>query len=48
MKSKRRGTKEMLEELEEEILCIGGHFDAEIGKEGTRIEGEEDEDTWRN
>jgi len=46
MKSKRRKTKEMSEELEEEIFCIGGDFNAKIGKEGKRIEGKED--LWRN
>jgi len=48
MKSKRREIEEMLGDLEEEILCIGGDFNARIGKEGKRIEGEEDEEPWRN
>jgi len=48
MKSKRKGIEEMLGDLEEEILCIGGDFNARIGKEGKRIEGEEDEESWRN
>jgi len=32
MKSKRRETEEMSEELEEEILCIEGNFNDRIGK----------------
>jgi len=48
MKSKRREIEEMLRDLEEEILCIGGDFNVRIGKEGKRIEGEEDEEPWRN
>jgi len=47
MKSKRREIEEMLGDLEE-VLCIGGDFNAKIGKEGKRIEGEEDEEYWRN
>jgi len=35
-------------DLKEEILCIEGNFNARIGKEGKRIEGEEDEEPWRN
>jgi len=38
----------MSEELEKEILCIEEDFNVRIGKEGKRIEGEEDEDPWRN
>jgi len=49
MKNKRREIEEMLGDLEEEILCIGGgDFYTRIGKEGKRIEGEEDEEPWRN
>jgi len=48
MKSKRREIKNMLEDLEEEILCIGGDFNTRIGKEGKRIEGKENEESWRN
>jgi len=48
MKSERREIEEMLGDLEEEILCIGGDFNVRIGKEGKRIEGEEDEEPWRN
>jgi len=34
MKSTRREIEEMLRDLEEEILCIGGDFNARIGKGG--------------
>jgi len=37
MKSKRREIEEMLEDLEDEILCIGENFNARIGKEGKKI-----------
>jgi len=36
MKSKRREIEEMLGELEEQILCIGGDFNTRIRKEGKR------------
>jgi len=45
IKSKRREIEEMLGDLEEEILCIGGDFNARIGKEEKKIEGEEDEES---
>jgi len=48
MKSKRREIEEILGDLEEEILCIGGDFNARIRKGGKKIEGEEDEESWRN
>jgi len=48
MKSKRREIEETLGDLEEEIFCIRGDFNAIIGKEGNRIEGKEDEEPWRN
>jgi len=48
MKSKRKEIEEMLGDLEEEIFCIGGDFNARVGKEEERIEGEEDEEPWRN
>jgi len=38
----------MLGDLEEEILCIGGDYNARIWKEGQRIEGKEDVEPWRN
>jgi len=37
MKSKRREIEDMFEDLEEEILCIGKHFNASIRKERERI-----------
>jgi len=37
-----------LEDLEEEMLCIVGNFNARIEKEGKRIEGKEDEGPCRN
>jgi len=49
MKCKRREIEDMLEDLEEEMLCIGGEdFNARIGKERKRIEGKKDEELWRN
>jgi len=48
MKSKRREIEETLGDLEEEILYIGEDFNARIGKEGKKIEREEDEEPWRN
>jgi len=48
MKSKRREVEDMLEDLEEEMLCIGENFNAKIGKERKRIDakiGKEDEET---
>jgi len=48
MKSRRREIENMLEDLEEKMLWIGGDFNARIGKEGKRIEGKEDEEPWRN
>jgi len=43
MKSKRSEIEDMLEDLEEEMLCIEG-FNARIGKEGKKIKGKEDEE----
>jgi len=49
MKRKRREIEDMLKDLEEEILWIGGgDFTARIGKERKKIEGKEDEEHWRN
>jgi len=48
MKSKRREIEDMLEDLEEEIFCIWRDFNARIGKKGKRIEGKDDEKSWRN
>jgi len=48
MKSKRGEIEEMLRDLEEETLRIGGDFNARIAKEGKRIEGKEDVEPWRN
>jgi len=44
MKSKRREIKDMLEHLEEKMLCIRD-FNAKIRKEGKRIEEREDEES---
>jgi len=37
-----------LEDLEEEMVCIGRDFNAGIGKEAKRIKGKEDEEQERN
>jgi len=48
MKRKRKKIEDMLKNLKEEMLCIGGNFNARIGKEGKRTKGKEDEKSWKN
>jgi len=45
MKDKR---KEIERKIEEEILCIGGDFNARIGREGKRCEEREEKMSCRN
>lgn len=48
MKHKRRELEGKVRELEEEMLCIGGNFNARIGKERKRYEKSEEREKWRN
>jgi len=48
MNIKKAVIEDMLEDSEEEMLCIGEDFNSIIGKEGKRIKGKEDEVPWRN
>ncbi|XP_024884581.1 trichohyalin-like [Temnothorax curvispinosus] len=48
MRTLRRELEEMIEEREEEILCIGGDFNARIGGEGKNYEGDNDEERQRS
>lgn len=48
IKDKRKEIESLVEELEEERLCIGGDFNARIGEGGKRIEGGEEEEVRRN
>lgn len=45
MRDKRRELEEKVGKLQEDILCIGGDFNARIGKEGKR---HEEREMWRN
>lgn len=48
MKEKKKELEGKVRELEEEMLCIGGDFNARIGKEGKRFEESEEKEKWRN
>ncbi|TGZ52780.1 Uncharacterized protein DBV15_11272 [Temnothorax longispinosus] len=48
MKTLRRRLEEIVEEREEEILCIGEDFNAKIGEEGKNYEGDNDRERWRS
>ncbi|XP_077270175.1 uncharacterized protein LOC143901623 [Temnothorax americanus] len=48
MRTLRRGLEKIIEEREEEILCIGGDFNARIGGEGKNYEGDNDGERRRS